>query len=160
MCLKMINTVKCTIKKQERNFIEIYFDEKMKFDMQTGELSPEIGERILFYKGYAKNGFFHGDGIVEFDSGKKYEGLFMKGIFKKGTYTDKNGTQYMGEFVRGDLQNGKFLINKFGNISSEIYFLGIKTNFLFLKNKLYKICNKKKSNYTPLYTFEMKIKKD
>ena len=166
MSLKMLNIVKHTINKKENRiegkYLDVYFDDLVFYEISSGILSPRIGERILSYKGYVKNGVFSGDGVLEFYAGDKYEGLFIDGIFQKGIHTTPSGKTYTGTFVDGNIKYGKFIVNKHGETYSEIYFYDINTNFIFLKTKINTLIKrfKSKKDYIKLQTFEMKEKKD
>lgn len=149
-------------KTYENCILEIYFIDKYCYDKPTGEFSPIHGEKILYYKGRVAKGRFNGDGTLEFENGIKYDGLFVGGVFVKGTLIKANGNRYTGSFISGYVKNGSFMILKNQKISTEYYVYGIKTNLIYLKNKIGNFMKSfnKKSGYVRLDDEEMKLKKD
>ena len=94
-------------------------------------IRPE-GYGEIYYQGFFKNGLEHGKAISE-----SYRGEFRNGKFHgRGTCTI-NGYCYKGQFINGNLWNGKDEVKSLfsneivfkGSIKDEQYFDGIETLF-------------------------------
>jgi hypothetical protein len=100
------NNYKTTIDGIEIDFIGNWY-----YDKISGELSPAKGERVLKYSGGTRKGKFEGNGILEFENGYKFDGLFIKGVFKSGTITDPFGNTLRGKFIRAEYPYGLMRVN-------------------------------------------------
>lgn len=67
--------------------------------------------RTITYKGRFKNGLCEDNtdnATMKFSNGAKYEGTFVMGYYKKGTFTDCQGNVFVGEFFnKNQFKNGK-----------------------------------------------------
>jgi len=83
-----------------------------------------IGEDIIYpvyYKGYWKNNFKHGKGLMIYSDGSSYQGSFyFNELNNFGKYTYPDGSYYLGNFSNG-FQSGK---GKLFTISHQLIYHG------------------------------------
>lgn len=51
------------------------------------------------YTGGWSNGYHNGEGVVTLPSGAKFEGIFNMNVKERGTYTFRDGSKFVGEFM-------------------------------------------------------------
>lgn len=117
--------------------IEIEFLEDCYYDKVNGDISPaNIGEKILKYEGEARKGRFEGNGILEFENGYKFDGLFIDGVFKSGTITDPYGNTLRGKFFKAEYPYGLMRVND--EYNEYFFFIEIPIRKLKFKYKGYR----------------------
>lgn len=115
-------------------FIDSYF-----YNCNSGDFDILKGEQVIQYIGNIENtnNKFNGDGELYLLDGRIFSGLFVNGIFTKGTIFFPDGKKYYGEFWNGK-PHGKIRVEKNNEVQTEYYLFGFKTKILRLTN----LCNK------------------